>query len=183
MNDKGITRISTVIQHGSLMPISFAEREKYIKRGVLVYLNSLLGEYLSDDQITSLTEMLHDIRVRPAEVEFDSSLCRIISLESEIHNRYIPRKLLRKDEAAVILYNLAPYAMINRTQTATMAKLCFPNFFASAATINSTFTKFQNTHRILDESHLSLTIEGLFVRTTEELEVLLIELALRQDLN
>ena len=122
--------------------LSFHEKEGCIYRGLLVYLNESLGEYLSDDQIGLLAESLRRLRNRPADVEYSDELCAVVSEEKELRNKYIPRKLLRKDEGSVLFYNLSPYALIGRKQTACFAKRAFPNFFASTATINSTFTKF-----------------------------------------
>lgn len=181
MNTQDITRVSTVIASGSPLPISFVERENLISRGLTIYVRDLIGDYLTDQQIENLVGMLGDFRRRPADVEFSRNLCRVITTDAVIRNRFIPRKLLRKDETAVLLYNLSPYALINRVQTAMMAKLSFPNFFASVGTINSTFTKFQKVRENRKESHLSMTIKELSVHSTEELELLLMELALRQD--
>lgn len=111
-------------------------------RGLLIYLNEAIGEYLTTEQIGLLAESLRRLRNRPADVEYSDTLCSKVSDDSEIRNRYIPRKLLRKDEGSVLFYNLAPYALLGRKQTASFAKNAFPNFFASVATINSTFTKF-----------------------------------------
>lgn len=122
--------------------LSFHEKEEFIYRGLLVYLNESLGEYLSGEQIGLLAESLRRLRNRPADVEYSDDLCSVVSEETELRNTYIPRKLLRKDEGSVLFYNLAPYALIGRKQTACFAKRSFPNFFASTATINSTFTKF-----------------------------------------
>ena len=122
--------------------LSFHEKEECIYRGLLVYLRESLGEYLSGEQIGLLAESLRLLRNRPADVEYSDDLCSVVSEETELRNTYIPRKLLRKDEGSVLFYNLAPYALIGRKQTACFAKRSFPNFFASTATINSTFTKF-----------------------------------------
>lgn len=122
--------------------LSFHEKEECIYRGLLVYLWESLGEYLSGEQIGLLAESLRLLRNRPADVEYSDDLCSVVSEETELRNTYIPRKLLRKDEGSVLFYNLAPYALIGRKQTACFAKRSFPNFFASTATINSTFTKF-----------------------------------------
>lgn len=122
--------------------LSFHEKEECIYHGLLVYLRESLGEYLSGEQIGLLAESLRRLRNRPADVEYSDDLCSVVSEETELRNTYIPRKLLRKDEGSVLFYNLAPYALIGRKQTACFAKRSFPNFFASTATINSTFTKF-----------------------------------------
>lgn len=122
--------------------LSFMEKEECIYRGLLVYLTESLGEYLSAEQIALLAESLRRLRNRPADVEYSDELCCMVCEDSEIRNRYIPRKLLRKDEGSVLFYNLAPYALIGRKHTACFAKRSFPNFFASASTVNSTFTKF-----------------------------------------
>ena len=122
--------------------LAFQEKENCIYRGLLVYLGDTLGEFLSEEQLVLLAESLRRLRNRPADVEYSDDLCSLVSDESEIRNRYIPRKLLRKDEASVLFYNISPYALIGRKHTALLAKRAFPNFFASAATIYSTITKF-----------------------------------------
>ena len=90
-----------------------------------------MGEFISEEQVIMLAESLRRLRNRPADVDYSDELCSQISDKAEIRNRYIPRKLLRKDEASVLFYNLAPYALIGRKKTAQFAKRAFPNFFAS----------------------------------------------------
>lgn len=125
--------------------IRFKDREDCMYRGLLIYLHESVGEYLTADQISLLAESLRRLRNRPADVEYSDELCCKVSDDSEIRNRYIPRKLLRKDEGSVLFYNLAPYALLGRKHAASFAKASFPDFFASVATINSTFTKFCKT--------------------------------------
>lgn len=125
--------------------IRFEEREDYMFRGLIIYLHESIGEYLTSEQIGFFAESLRRLRNRPANVEYSDELCCKISDESEIRNRFIPRKLLRKDEGSVLFYNLAPYALLGRKHAASFAKASFPDFFASVATINSTFTKFCKT--------------------------------------
>ena len=139
--------------------LSFQEKEGCIYRGLLVYLNESLGEYLSDEQITMLAESLRRLRNRPADVNYSDDLCDVVSEESDIRHKYIPRKLLRKDEASILFYNLAPYALIGRKYAASFAKRAFPNFFASVATINSTFTKFTRMPGSDIESNAGLSIK------------------------
>ena len=126
-------------------PKSFLQREDFMFRGLLIYLGETVGEYLSKEQIGLLAESFRRLRTRPADVDYSDELCCKVSDDSEIRNRYIPRKLLRKDEGSVLFYNLAPYALLGRKHAASFAKTSFPDFFASVATINSTFTKFCKT--------------------------------------
>ena len=39
------------------------------------------------------------------------------------------------------MYNLLPYSILNRKDSARLVKLSFPNFFGSVSTINTLFTK------------------------------------------
>lgn len=138
---------------------AFQEKEECLFRGVMAYLRDATGEYLSDEQITMLAESLRRLRNRPADVNYSDDLCDVVSEESDIRHKYIPRKLLRKDEASILFYNLAPYALIGRKYAASFAKRAFPNFFASVATINSTFTKFTRMPGSDIESNADLSIK------------------------
>lgn len=152
-------------QNINLAPVdaskSFVHKEGCIYRGLLIYLGETVGEYLSGEQIGLLADSFRRLRNRPADVEYSDDLCCMISGESEIRNRFIPHKMLRKDEGSVLFYNLAPYALIGRKQTARFAKRAFPNFFASTSTINSTFTKFSRIPGSVIESRTDLSIKPL----------------------
>ena len=142
-------------------PKSFLQREECIYRGLLIYLGEMVGEYLSGEQIGLLADSFRRMRNRPADVDYSDELCCMISGDAEMRNRFIPHKLLRKDEGSVLFYNLAPYALLGRKQTASFAKRAFPNFFASVSTINSTFTKFSKIPGSVIESRTDLSIKPL----------------------
>lgn len=156
--------------------IRFEEREDYMFRGLIIYLHESIGEYLTTEQIALLAESLRRLRNRPAAVEFSEDLCSKVSDDSEIRNRFIPRKLLRKDEGSVLFYNLAPYALLGRKQTAAFAKASFPNFFASASTINSTFTKFSKTPGSEIDRISNLSIKPFAERSVNAVETYLYNL-------
>ena len=137
-------------------------------RGLLIYLHESVGEYLTADQISLLAESLRRLRNRPADVEYSD--------ESEIRNRYIPRKLLRKDEGSVLFYNIAPYALLGRKQAASFAKTSCPDFFASVATINSTFTKFCKTPGSEIDRISNLSIKPFAERSVNAVETYLYNL-------
>ena len=88
-----------------LMPIdtalSFQEKENRLFCGLVIYLRGAIGDYLSEEQITTLAESLRRMRNRPADIEYADDLCAIVSEESEIRHKFIPRKLFRKDEGSV----------------------------------------------------------------------------------
>lgn len=174
-------RVSDVRDGGSPVPVSFLEREKLIQRGLKSYLFALVGDFFSESELDAIISTLHDLRTRPADVAFSSKLCHVVTEANEIRNRYIPRRFLRKEELAVLLYSLSPYALLNRQQTAAMAKCMFPNFFATTMTINSLLTKLLNRRVENNDGQLALTIDHLTVHSMSELEVLLIEFALRQE--
>ena len=159
--------------------IHFKNREDCMYRGLLVYLNESVGEYLTADQIGLLAESLRRLRNRPANVEYSDELCCKVSDESEIRNRYIPRKLLRKDEGSVLFYNLAPYALRGRKHTAYFAKASFPNFFASVSTINSTFTKFSRTPGSEIDRISDLSIKPFAERSINGVETYLYNLVMQ----
>ena len=157
---------------------AFQEKEDCLFRGVLAYLRDATGEYLSDEQITMLAESLRRLRNRPADVNYSDDLCDVISEESDIRHKYIPRKVLRKDEASVLFYNLAPYALIGRKYAASFAKRAFPNFFASVATINSTFTKFTRMPGSDIESDTDLSIKPFHEHSVYAVESFLYNLGI-----
>ena len=109
-------------------------------------------------------------------LEFAENYCVPLTKDTILRNRYIPRKTLRKDECAVFFYNLSPYALLNRLQTARFAKLMLPNFFSAEQTINSVFTRFANS-----SSDEGFTIENLPYHSTTHLEKFLFELGLKNN--
>ena len=158
--------------------LSFQDKEDCIYRGLLVYLGNAVGEFISEEQVIMLAESLRRLRNRPADVDYSDELCSQISDKAEIRNRYIPRKLLRKDEASVLFYNLAPYVLIGRKQTAQFAKRAFPNFFASSSTIYSTFTKFSKIPGSTLESMSSLSITPFPDHSTHAVETIFFNLGI-----
>ena len=159
--------------------MSFQEKEDSIFRGLLKYIGDSLGEYLTVDQVVLLAQTLRRLRNRPAEVEFSEDLCSLISDDAEIRNRYIPRKILRRDECSVLFYNLAPYALLGRKHASILAKMAFPNFFASAATISSTFTKFSKIPGSEIETISPLSIAPFPEHSTNAVELILFNLGVK----
>ena len=159
-------------------PKSFLQREDFMFRGLLIYLGEAIGEYLLGEQIAMLAESFRRLRNRPADVDYSDDLCCMISGDAEIRNRFIPHKLLRKDEGSVLFYNLAPYALLGRKQTAIFAKRAFPNFFASVSTINSTFTKFSKIPGSVIESRTDLAIKPLADHSVHGVETFLYNLGM-----
>lgn len=157
-------------------PLKFEQKEKLLRKGLHLYLTNMIGEYLEDFEINTLEEMLVRFRYRPADVVFSDELCSVVSYASEIRNRKMPRKALRKDEFSILLYNVSPYALLGRKYAAMMAKKAFPNFFASVSTINSTFTKYQGSAITQSGNPVSLTISNLQFHSQEDFESLLIYL-------
>ena len=156
--------------------ISFQERELIIYRGLLRYVTNCVGEYLTVEQIEKLTKTLRRLRNRQAEVSFDEALCDCITDSREIRNLYIPRKTLRRDEAALLIYNLAPYALLNRRETAQLAKCLFPNFFGAVGTINTMFTKLYGVGGTICEVPKTLIIEVMPDHSTYTIEKVFYEL-------
>lgn len=161
--------------------LPFREREELIVRGLNSYLCGIAGEYFTDEQIDGLVDILKGFRYRSKDIDYSDKLCHAISTEDVIRNRFLPHKTLRKDELAILFYNLSPYALVSRNNMAKVAKSCFPNFFASVATINSTFTKYQYRQETRKGREVCLTISNLAERTTTDLESFLFELGLNQE--
>ena len=109
--------------------------------GLLSCLVSTFAEYLNPEQISLLAENMKRARMREPGSEIDMKHFDVVSTEREIKNSLVPSKCLRRDEAALALYNLLPYSILNRKDSARLVKLSFPNFFGSASTINTLFTK------------------------------------------
>lgn len=174
-------RLKNTLERSSLpLPLSFQERESLMEDGLNVYLEMMVGEYLSVDQIDDFVTIMTNFRTRNEKVEFSDDLCFEISKESVIRNRHLPHKTLRKDELAILFYNLAPYALVSRSCMAKIAKGCFPNFFASIPTINSTFTKYQLRQETRKGREVSLTISNFSEHSTADVETYLLELALNK---
>ncbi len=114
--------------------------------------------------------------MRPREGKFPFNSCKVISNKGTLVSRFIPRKTLRKDELAILLYNVSPYALLNRREASMMAKALFPAFFSSSATIYSTFTKYLNSPVTDTGNNLYLSITNLPFHSTTKLEDELIKL-------
>lgn len=166
----------------SIKPVlPFLERENLMTKGLFRYLDCVVGEYLTEEQIKTMVKMFQNLRYRPADVNFSVDYCEVVSDDKNIRNRFIPRKTMRKDHLAVLLYNLSPYALLSRQSTAVMAKYAFPNFFSNVSTINATFTKFVNI--AADTSYTQVLITNFPMHNTEDLENLLINLGLNETNN
>lgn len=164
-----------------ILPLSFQQKEDLLSKGLSLYLDAVVGEYFDEKQIQSLPSVMKDFRTRSADVDFSEEFCKEISPYDILRNRFLPHKTLRKDELAILFYNLAPYALVSRCCMSKIAKSCFPNFFASASTINSTFTKYQFKQETSKGREVSLTISNLSERSTAEIEGYFLELALNTD--
>lgn len=135
------------------------EKEDIMFAGLKIYTDFCLGEYFTPNQIDKIADILRRLRSRPVDVEFSDEFCSVISEETVLRNIQVPRRMLRKDECAIFFYNVGPYAMITRNQTARLAKLLLPNFFATEMAINSSFTRHTNlsTKDLARISGLSIT--------------------------
>lgn len=120
---------------------SLKRKEQTMFIGLLSCLVSTFAEYLNPEQISLLAENMKRARMREPGSEIDMEHFDVVSTEREIKNILVPSKCLRRDEAALALYNLLPYSILNRKDSARLVKLSFPNFFGSASTINTLFTK------------------------------------------
>ena len=157
---------------------TFEEKESIIYSGLLVYLTSQLGEYLTEQQIELMAQVLKKFRTRPADVEFNDSYCKVITNDPDVRNMMIPRKKLRKDEGAILFYNVSPYALLTRNQTARLAKKLMPRFFATEKTINSSFTRYVNISESSIARQSGITIENLPHHTTSHVEKVFFELGM-----
>ena len=158
--------------------MSFDEKESLIANGLGIYLSNTVGEYFTSAQLDNMASVFQGFRCRAEDVDFSEDLCTEISSEQVLRNRFLPHKTLRKDELAILFYNLVPYSLVSRVCMAKIAKSCFPNFFASVATINSTFTKYQVRQETRKGREVSLTVSNLLERTTSDIESYFLELAL-----
>ena len=167
----------------SFTSISFEERESKMFEGLLIYLRNSIGDYLPQEKIVSFALSLKNLRNRPADMGFSNELCEVLSMESKLSNRYIPRKSLRKDEAALLIYNLAPYALLSRRETAMMTKRLFPNFFGTVETINASFTKLYASNGKLIDTPRTISIEVMPDHTTYTIERVFLELGSMLNVN
>ena len=152
------------------------EREDLIYAGLKIYTRSCMGDYLETKQMDMLADILKKFRSRPAEIDFCEEYCSPISTEKILRNIQVPRKTLRKDECAIFFYNVAPYSLLTRRQTALLAKRLFPNFFAGLNAIDSYFTRHINLSSKEEEYKSDLSIVNLPKHTTAHIENLFFEL-------
>lgn len=157
--------------------MSFEEREDLMYEGLQIYLAKRLSEYFEQEQLERLAVMLRRFRTRPKDVSYSHDLAEVISEEKVIANRFIPRRAIRKDELAILLYNIGPYALLGRFQTAMLAKDAFPNFFPAIRTVNSTFTKYTKIPGSLIEKDMIGSVPTFPEHSVESVELILIELA------
>lgn len=166
------------LENCSMKLQTFEARELTIMTGIKVYLRCTVGEFLTDDQIQRLCDNLSMLRMRPREGNFPSYALKIVSQQPIIRSRYIPRKMLRKDELAVLIYNLAPYSFLTRKETAFLAKGSFPCFFSKSSTIYGTFTKYLGSPITERGNEIFFTITNFPFHSTVKLEEEMIKLAL-----
>ena len=85
---------------------TFEEKEAIIYSGLLVYLTSQLGEYLTEQQIELMAQVLKKFRTRPADVEFNDSYCKVITNDPEINRlRSRAQELLRQRDERLSLHD------------------------------------------------------------------------------
>lgn len=121
----------------------FTKRETRLSRGLAIFLAHSFSSYLTTEQLKALAQAFHKVRMRPADASIDALDIPSISMSREIRDLMIPAKQIRRDEAAYVIYKLAPYALMSRKETAVFAKKLFPEFFGSVATINTIFTRLE----------------------------------------
>jgi len=156
---------------------SFSIRETTILSGIRIYLRCVVGEYFTSDEIERFCENLLVMRKRPADCSFPYNLVKVVSRHGEIRSRFIPRKTLRKDELAILIYNLAPYSFLNRKESALFAKYSFPCFFSKPSTIYGTFTKYLGAPMTDRGNELYLSITNFPFHSNVKLEEEMIRLA------
>ena len=157
--------------------MSFEEREELMYEGLQIYLAKGFSEYFDQDQLERMAQMLRRFRTRAKDIDYSHELAEVISDETVISNRFIPRRTIRKEELAILLYNICPYALLGRFKTAMLAKDAFPNFFSSVGTVNTTFTKYTNIPGSLLEKNILASVPAFPEHTVESVELILIELA------
>lgn len=158
--------------------LDFQEREDIIFSGLKKYISGYLGEYLTQEQTDALADIFKSLRMRPVNVSIVKMLGDSLSGEKTIRHRHIPSKTLRKDECAIFFYNVSPYALLNRNQTARLAKHLLPNFFASEGTINSTFTKYVGLSVSELAKRCGMTIANMPTHTTAHVERVFFDLGI-----
>lgn len=156
--------------------MDFAYREEVIFSGLKCYMKSLLGEYLDESDLQHLADALRTLRNRPYGASVDDLGLEPVTEALRIGSLIIPSKSVRKDELALVFYNLAPYAVLTRRETAQFAKAMFPNLFASVSTICSTLTKFYAADGSLSEIPQSFSVVVLPDHTPETMENICYEL-------
>lgn len=168
--EDSIRRITQIVK------VNPEHREQTIFGGLLCYLRSAFSEYLTSVQILNMATSLRQVRNREFASSVEKLIIAPVTDADRLGSFVTPCKAMRKDELALILYNLAPYALLNRKETAFLAKAMFPNLFASIATINSTFTKYYSPDgAALDMPH-SFSVVVMPDHTAETLEHVFYEL-------
>ena len=125
----------------NMLTLDFQERESIIFSGLKIYIRGCIGEYLTQEQADELAETFRRFRQRPAEMGFTKDLCKPLTTDKVIRSLYLPNKRLKKEECAIFFYNVAPYALLRKNDTARLAKNLMPNFFSSEVTIYTSFTR------------------------------------------
>lgn len=168
MNGTNIINIQNVSNFNE-----FALKESILSRGMIAYLTYTFGQYLSTDQIELMASAFKALRMRKATSSIQDMEMSPVSADRDIRNHFIPSKQLRRDEAAYVIYRLAPYSFLSRKDAAIFAKKMFPEFFGSVATINTVFTKLTG----LPCGFTSLQVIDIPSHTTSGVEEVLIRLA------
>lgn len=153
------------------------DRESMIKRGLELFLHSEMQDFFSPNEIATLSEMLTDLRYRKSNAGIPSNLCRVVTRRSQIVSYTQPSNEFRKDEIAILINNVMPYAHLSRKEASIMIKRSFPGLFGNTMpdTINATLTKFKNVRTGHNRRTLNVTV--LSLESAKELETYLYNLA------
>lgn len=168
--------VAKILQCSSIPPSS---REDLIFEGLLVYMRSIFGEYLTEDNVVHLAECLRYIRISNVITSIESLPLSPVTLDINLHSISVPRKIARKDELSLLLYSVTPYALLNRKESAQFAKKMFPNIFSTVSTIYSTFTKYYSSSGgLVNYVPQSFAVNILPDHSTSTIEKVCLELGL-----
>lgn len=151
----------------------FEAREGVMLQGLRLYLEHTFAQYLTNDQIGVMVDLLYRLRRRKVGEILNEISVKPVSVNREIRNLFLPNKQLRRDEMALVLYSLAPYSLLSRKDAAVVAKQAFPFFFGSVETINTMFTKLYG----LNDYIASLPLIRIPEHSTDSVETVLYDLA------
>lgn len=145
------------------------ENETSVDPGLMRYIRSSLGEYLTDSEMHKMCRMLCRIRERASDIAV-AEIAISIRSDEHLSSRDAERKILRKYNLYAFVHNMCGYLHVTRKEAAIILKEAFPGIFKDAkiVSIDKSLTVEKNMRK-LEIPYLESNTEASFMEHIESL--------------